>query len=282
MLNSVRSPTSIRTLSSRRLHSLYLRVHSALLGCNQGRNNRVNSGLNIIRLAITLRHIFNSPHSHFIFSISRRDCIRGVLAKHTRTCLSRSQFNRIANFAGPLRDRRSSFILNRANASVSLTYNLTGAHSVRRATTKTDRVNGIVTVVNSNSLDSTVTFRKLGGTTRRNNGLVVIIGSGRVSVTRSFNNVCNGLTHLHTSGKATRLGLFGTFKLSCHCIRRNGSISALITTLRSLGSVSRPIILRVRAAGNLNFDSRARTRSNSSKYGRAGPRPRTNRYRTGR
>lgn len=272
----------MRTLSTRRLHSLYLRVHTALLSCNGRRNKRVNSGLNIIRLAITLRHIFSSPHSHFVFSISRRDCIRGVLANHTRTCLSRSHFSRIANFAGPLRDRRSSFILNRANASVSLTYNLTGAHSVRHNTTNRDAVNGIVTVVNSKSLDSTVTFRKLGGTTRRNNGLVVVIGSGRVSVTRSFNNVCKRLTGLHASGNVTRLGLFGTFNLSCHCIRRNGSISTLIRMLGRIGSVSRPVMIRVRAAGNLNFGSRARTSGNSSNYGRAGPRPRTNRYRTGR
>lgn len=257
LLDHVTDPTSIGTLTPGRLTRLYHRVHTALLTCNRRRNNRVNSGLNVIRTAITLRHMFSSPHSHVIFSMSRRDCIRGVLANHTTTCLSPSHFDRIANFAGPNRDGRSRFILNRANASVSLTYNLTGAHSVRNPG---DNVNGIVTIVNSNSLDSNITFRKLGGTTRRNNGLVVIFGSGRVSVTNSFNNVCNPLTHLHTSNNATRPGLFGTFNLSCQCIRTNGSISTLITTFRRIHSVSRPIIIRVRALGNTKCSNRrART-----------------------
>lgn len=239
-------PRSIGGLDVSRLGTLTSRVHSTLLRHTDIRNNRFNPGFNVMRTAVTLRCMFSSPRSGFIFSISRRSCPRGVLANEGRTCVTRSRCSSMANCADPVRDRRSVFAINRASASIDLTYKLTENESMA------GNGNGIVTLVNSNSVDNNRTLRNFGITNRVSSGLVVITGSGRVSVTRGRNKLCGGLGLLHSASNGTRYGLFGSVKLSCMCIGSNGGVRRLVGTFGSMGSVSRPIIIRVGALGNGN------------------------------
>lgn len=245
-LRGVGSPRSIGGLSFTRLRILTTRVHRTLLGELSIRKNRFNPGVKFIRTAITLRCIFSSPGSGVIFSISRRYCPRGVLANEGSTCLSPTGCSSMAKCAGPLRDRRSVFGVNRASASMDLTYNLTGNESLY------NNGRGVVTIVNSNSLDNNRTLRNLSFTNRRDDGVVVLIGSGSVSVTRGRNNVCGGLHVLHRDNNGYRYGLFHSVKLSCGFRTGKGSVRDLVGLFRSIGSVSRPIILRVMARGNGN------------------------------
>lgn len=238
------SPTSIGGLSIDRVGKLNKRVHRILLGGLDSRKKRMNPGLKVMRTAVTLRCIFSSPASGVICSISRRDCARGVLANHQTTFVGTSRCSRISKCSRPSRDRRSFFIVKRASASIDLTDKLTGTHSLGK------RTNGIVTIVNSNSLDKNRTFRKLGMNTRLNAGFVIVIGSGRVSVTRGRNKLCHGLRRLHRARKRTPYGCFGTVKCSCLCIGSNGSIRRLVRTFHRIGSGGRPIIMRVGALGN--------------------------------
>lgn len=243
-LRGVSSPTSMGGLSFGRLGSLDGRVHTSLLRGLDRRNKRFKPGFKVIRTAVTLRCMFGSPRSGVIFSMSRRDCIRGVLAKQGSTFLCPTRCSGMSNCSRPRRDGRSFFIVNRASASIDLTDKLTGKHSLA------NNGRGVVTIVNSKSLDNNRTFRKLSCITRLNAGVVVVIGSGRVSVTRGRNNLCGGLGSLHSDGNRYRYGFFGTVKLSCVCIGSNGGIRTLIRTFSGIGSVRRPVMMRVGALGN--------------------------------
>lgn len=243
-VRGVGSPGSVGRLSIRRLDILTRRMEATLVEGLDRRNNRVNPGLNVIRAAVTLRCIFGSPVSGVIFSMSRRDCIRGVLAKEVTTFLSPTGCSSIAKCAGPSRDRRSFFAVKRASASISLTVKLTGKHSLA------NNGRGVVTMVNSNSLDKKRTLRKLGGTTVLNSGVVVVIGSGSRSVTRGRKKLCGKLGRLESAGKRDPSGVFGTVKLRCCCLKSKRSISTLVGLFASIGSVSHTMMLRVRAVGN--------------------------------
>lgn len=201
-VRGVGSPTSLGGLSLGRLRIITSRAERTILGHIDGRNNRIKPGLKFIRTAITLRCIFSTPGSGLIFSMDRRYCPRGILAKQTTKFLnSISSVGTVSNCSSPTRyPRCSGFRIKRASASIDLTANLRGTHSIGNAS------RGVVTVVNSNSLSNNRTFRKLSRTSRLNANVVVIIGSGRVSVTRGRNKVCGGLHTLHRDGNAYRRG----------------------------------------------------------------------------
>lgn len=237
------SPRSVGRFSIRRLERLTNRIHGTLLAGLDTRKKRIKPGLKVIRTAVTLRCMFGSPASGIMCSMSRRDCARGVLAKHGSTFLGPRSCSIISKCAGPQRDKRSFFAVNRASASIDLTYNLTGTESLG------NKRRGVVTIVKSNSLDNKRTCRNLDGTKRVKAGLVVIIGSGRVSVTRGRNKLCRGLGRLHSARKQSSYGFFHSLKLSCLCIKRKGSVPSLITTFTGIGSASHPAIIRVRARG---------------------------------
>lgn len=190
--------------------------------------------------------------------------------------------NKLSNFAGPSRDRRSVFCDKRSDASVSRTLNITATGNLGGSGRAT------VTMVNSNTLANKLTCRTLGGTNESGRQLVIVLGSGRVSVSGGINSITECLTILHSGPNCFHLGthargvvghvplvnggvsrrLFGSgaelgglvcgdafFRsLNFHCVKpvSKRGVARLYRTLRNTGVMGTPILLRVGAIGNGN------------------------------
>lgn len=148
----------------------------------------------------------------------------------------------------------------------------------------------MMTIVNSNSVDNKLTFRKLGGTSTAPGGLLVVLGSGSVTVSHDMNKVGRCLFGLAASGHCGRLQfgvshlLFGVKllgrshqgtlvhlkgdlgslitrrrgvfrKVGVHCFKpiSKRSMGGVTHVLQSVGSVRKPGILRLRALGKGKF-----------------------------
>lgn len=282
ILRGIGSPGSLGGLSRTRLGRLYTRVERCVVGAISRANKRLTSGLNIIRLAITLRGIFGDPASRVIFSINRRYCARGVLANHGSGFGALHARNNVDKFAQPIRDGRSVFSDNRSDISVSRTMNLTGTGRVG------NRGNGMVTMVNSNTLANNLTCRTLSGYTNSSrDGLVIVLGSGGVSVDRGINDVSGRLARLHASGQCFAFGsgvhhtvtgvpgvnnrvgetlagvgnrleqgvcrgtaFFRSLNLQCCNPVSKRSVGRLVSILRATGTRGRSILIRIGAIGN--------------------------------
>lgn len=154
-----------------------------------------------------------------------------------------------------------------------------------------------MTIVNSNSVDNKLTFRKLGGSSAASGGLLVVLGSGSVTVSHDINNVGRCLFGVAASGHCGRLHfglsqvLFGLNvlgrrhhgtlvhfngdlgsvttrrrgvfrKVGVHCFNpvSKRSIGGLTHVLQSVGSLRKPGVLRLRAVGKGKFTpTRVRT-----------------------
>ncbi len=280
VLGAVGSPGSIGALGSRRVGSLYTRMHSYVVGAISRGNKRLSTGLNSIRLAMTLRHTFGSPRSTVVFSINRRYCARGLLANHFRRFGALERRGNLSNFVGPGRDRRSTVVANRDDGSVSTTCNVCHTGGVGK------RGNSTITMVNSNTLANNVTCRTLGRTNSRSNGFVIILGSGRVSVSRGIKDVTHDLAGVHGGPHCRHFGslfngflggvplvngflfgffcevgrtfgalicgggLFRTFNFGClNPISKRG-IGGVRTLFGVTRNCSEPAVIRIMAAGN--------------------------------
>lgn len=128
--------------------------------------------------------------------MKRRTCKRGVLAKHQSTFYAGHGLGNVHPFPSPSRDRCSAFAYKRTSGSVSTTLNVTMTTGGRKRGGQR-----IITMVNSNSVDKKLTFRKLGGTSTAPGGLLVVLGSGGVTVSHDMKNVGRCLLGLRVSRK---------------------------------------------------------------------------------
>lgn len=155
----------------------------------------------------------------------------------------------------------------------------------------------MMTIVNSKSVDKKLTFRKLGGTSSATGGLLVVLGSGSVTVSHDMNNVGRCLFGLAASGQCGRLhfgashllfgvkllgrrhqgtlvelkgdlgslttrrrGVFRKVGVQCFNPVSKRSMGGVTHVLRSVGSVRKPGVLRLRAVGKGKFNpTRGRT-----------------------
>lgn len=131
MLEKIKSPADLKTMSQAELEQVVLEARQALLEktSHHGGHNGPNFGM--VEMTVALHYVFNSPIDKFIFDVSHQSYVHKMLTGRAQAFLDPAHYDDVSGYTNPKESEHDLFTVGHTSTSLSLASGVAKARDLK-------------------------------------------------------------------------------------------------------------------------------------------------------
>lgn len=203
LLDSISSPTDLRSLSTAQLPTLAEQLRAFLLFSVGQTGGHFGAGLGVIELTIALHYLLDTPVDHLIWDVGHQSYPHKILTGRREALLSIRQKGGLAPFPRIYESPYDSFGTGHSSTSISAALGMALADRLQELPHKT------VAVIGDGAMTAGMAFEALNHAAHTHANLLVILNDNDMSISRNEGGLATYLAkNLKNKMGATSAALF--------------------------------------------------------------------------
>lgn len=240
MLEKIKSPADLKTMSQAELEQVVLEARQALLEkiSQHGGHNGPNFG--VVEMTVALHYVFNSPIDKFIFDVSHQSYVHKMLTGRAQAFLDPAHYDDVSGYTNPKESEHDLFTVGHTSTSLSL------ASGVAKARDLKGENSNVVAIIGDGSLSGGMAYEGLNQIATTGTNTIVIVNDNDQSIAvNPKGGIYTALRSLRESNGQAKDNLFKALGFDYHYLDEGNDLPALIALFQEVKDSDRPVLLHI-------------------------------------
>lgn len=239
LIDSIHSPSDIKTLDTDQLLTLAAEIRSGLMNRLSKKGGHFGPNFGIVEATVALHYVFDSPKDKFVFDVSHQCYVHKILTGRKEAFFCDAHFDDVSGYTNPDESPHDFFNVGHTSTSVSLACGLAKARDLKGET------GNVIAVIGDGSLSGGEALEGLDFAAELGGNLIIVVNDNDMSIAENHGGLYQNLRTLReTNGKAP-CNLFRAMGLDYRFLADGNDIPALIAAFRAVRDTDRPTVVHI-------------------------------------
>lgn len=239
LIDSIHSPSDIKTLDTDQLLTLAAEIRSGLMNRLSKKGGHFGPNFGIVEATVALHYVFDSPKDKFVFDVSHQCYVHKILTGRKGAFFCDAHFDDVSGYTNPDESPHDFFNVGHTSTSVSLACGLAKARDLKGET------GNVIAVIGDGSLSGGEALEGLDFAAELGGNLIIVVNDNDMSIAENHGGLYQNLRTLReTNGKAP-CNLFRAMGLDYRFLADGNDIPALIAAFRAVRDTDRPTVVHI-------------------------------------
>ena len=195
MLEKIKSPEDIKSLSPAELHNLADEIRNTIVETVSKNGGHLASNLGMVEATIALHRVFDLPNDKLIFDVGHQCYTHKLLTGRYEQFSTIRQYGGISGF--PNRSESEYDVLNEGHSGTSVS----SALGIAKSNKLGGNNNYAVAIVGDGSLTNGLIYEALNNCANEKLNLIILVNDNEMSISQNVGGLHRYLTRIRTSKK---------------------------------------------------------------------------------
>lgn len=199
LLNTINSPSDIKSLSNTKLQMLCSEIRGELISTVSKTGGHLASNLGTVELTVALHKIFDTPKDQIVWDVGHQSYTHKLLTGRREQFHTLRQENGIAGFPKTEESIHDAFISGHSSTSISV------AHGLATAKRASGEDGHVIAVMGDGAFTGGLAYEGLNNSARRNEKLIIILNDNNMSISKNVGGMAKYLAVIRSKPEYFRL-----------------------------------------------------------------------------
>lgn len=199
ILESIRGPDDLRSLSVRELHSLAAEIRSLIISTITANGGHLASNLGVVELTLALHRVFATPGDSIVWDVGHQCYTHKIITGRFEAFRQIRRLGGLSGFPKRAESIHDSFDTGHASTSISAALGLLAANS------RLGRTGSVIAVIGDGALTGGMAWEAMSNAGQLGLPLIVVLNDNTMSISRNVGALSSYLSRLSTTARYQRL-----------------------------------------------------------------------------
>jgi len=239
ILESVNSPTDLKTMNISELNELAQEIRSAIIRKVNAVGGHFGPNLGFVEATIAMHYVFDSPNDKFVFDVSHQCYPHKILTGRKEGFLNPDSYQKFSGYTNPEESEHDQFIVGHTSTSVSLACGLAKARDLRG-----EKYN-VVAVIGDGSLSGGEAYEGLNNGADLNSNFIVIVNDNEMSIAVNQGGLYGNLSELRSTCGEAKCNFFKSLGYNYSYVERGNNLEDLIKVFEHVKDTNEPTVVHL-------------------------------------
>ena len=239
ILQTINSPTDIKSLSLDELHILASEIREVLLEKMSICGGHFGSNFGIVEVTLALHYIFNSPIDKIVFDVSHQSYVHKILTGRKDAFIYNNRYKDVSGYSNPKESEHDFFNIGHTSTAISLACGLAKGRDL------VGNHENIIAVVGDGALSGGEAYEGLNNAIELGTNIIIIVNDNNMSIAENHGGLYQHLAELRQSNGTFQNNVFKCLGFEYHYVENGNTIEPLIKVFNSVKNINHPVIIHI-------------------------------------
>lgn len=239
LIDTIHSPSDIKTLDTEQLITLAAEIRSGLMNRLSKCGGHFGPNFGIVETTIALHYVFDSPRDKFVFDVSHQCYAHKILTGRKDAFFDDAHFGDISGYTNPEESEHDFFNVGHTSTSVSLACGLAKSRDLKGES------GNVIAVIGDGSLSGGEALEGLDFAAELGSNFIIVVNDNDMSIAENHGGLYQNLKALRDSGGECPCNLFRAMGLDYRFVADGNDIASLIAAFSAVKGTDHPTVVHI-------------------------------------
>lgn len=239
LIDTIHSPSDIKTLDTEQLITLAAEIRSGLMNRLSKCGGHFGPNFGIVEATIALHYVFDSPRDKFVFDVSHQCYAHKILTGRKDAFFDDAHFGDISGYTNPEESEHDFFNVGHTSTSVSLACGLAKSRDLKGES------GNVIAVIGDGSLSGGEALEGLDFAAELGSNFIIVVNDNDMSIAENHGGLYRNLKALRDSGGECPCNLFRAMGLDYRFVADGNDIASLIAAFSAVKDTDHPTVVHI-------------------------------------